>query len=88
MKAGVLSPCIDPGPTAPPALMDVISGAVVLQGTHVQRSAAVRRRRGSAVECRTLERESPGSNPLHTMAPLMATRCGDNKQHPCNCTWQ
>ena len=25
MKAGVLSPCIDPGPTGPPALMDVIS---------------------------------------------------------------
>ena len=25
MKAGVLSPCIDPGPTCPPALMDVIS---------------------------------------------------------------
>ena len=25
MKAGVLSPCIDPGPTAPPDLMDVIS---------------------------------------------------------------
>ena len=25
MKAGVLSPCIDPGPTWPPALMDVIS---------------------------------------------------------------
>ena len=24
MKAGVLSPCIDPGPTGPPALMDVI----------------------------------------------------------------
>ena len=23
--AGVLSPCIDPGPTGPPALMDVIS---------------------------------------------------------------
>ena len=38
------------------------------------------RRRGSAVECRTLERESPGSNPLHMMAPLMATRCGNNKQ--------
>ena len=37
------------------------------------------RRRGSAVECRTLERESPGLNPLHVMAPLMATRCGDNK---------
>ena len=37
------------------------------------------RRRGSAVECRTLERESPGSNPLHMMAPLMATHCGDNK---------
>ena len=37
------------------------------------------RRRGSAVECWTLERESPGSNPLHMMAPLMATRCGDNK---------
>ena len=36
------------------------------------------RRRGSAVECRTLERE-PGSNPLHMMATLMATRCGDNK---------
>ena len=25
MKAGVLSPCIDPGPTGPPALMDMIS---------------------------------------------------------------
>ena len=25
MKAGILSPCIDPGPTGPPALMDVIS---------------------------------------------------------------
>ena len=25
MKAGVLSLCIDPGPTGPPALMDVIS---------------------------------------------------------------
>ena len=25
MKAGVLSPCIDPGPRGPPALMDVIS---------------------------------------------------------------
>ena len=25
MKACVLSPCIDPGPTGPPALMDVIS---------------------------------------------------------------
>ena len=40
---------------------------------------ALWRRCGSAVECRTLERERPGSNPLHMMAPLMATRCGDNK---------
>ena len=31
------------------------------------------------VECRNLERESPGSNPLHMMAPLMATRCCYNK---------
>ena len=23
--------------------------------------------------------ETPGSNPLYMMAPLMATRCGDNK---------
>ena len=37
------------------------------------------RRRSSAVESRTLDRESPGSNPLHMMAPLMALRCGDNK---------
>ena len=35
-------------------------------------------RSGSAVECRTLDRENPVMNPLHMMAPLMATR-GDNK---------
>ena len=44
-----------------------------------KRIVNILRRRGSAIECWTLERESPGSNPLHMMAPLMATRCGDNK---------
>ena len=33
------------------------------------------RRGGSAVECRTLDREDTVSNPTH-LAPLMATRCG------------
>ena len=47
-------------------------------------SSGVWRRRGSAVECRTLERESPGSNPLHYAGAVVAT----TKQNPCNCTWQ
>ena len=42
------------------------------------------RRSGSAVECRTLDRENPVTNPLH----MMATRCGGvtprQKQNPCN----
>ena len=32
------------------------------------------RHSGLAVECRTHDRENPVSNPLHAMAPLMATR--------------
>ena len=40
-------------------------------------SGQLLRRSGSAVECRTLDRESPVTNPLHIiMALLMATRCG------------
>ena len=33
--AGVLSPCIDPGPTGPPALMDVISCRCLVAGKAV-----------------------------------------------------
>ena len=43
MKAGVLSPCIDHGPTGPPTPWTLSVAAVVLQGKHVWRSAAVRR---------------------------------------------
>ena len=33
-------------------------------------------RRSAAVECRTLDRENPVTNPLHILGPLMATRYG------------
>ena len=42
---------------------------------------------GSAVECRTLDRENTLMNPLHVMASLMAIRYGGDapqeKQNPC-----
>ena len=59
MKAGVLSPCIDPGPTGPPALMDVISCHRQAAGKHVQRSAAVRRKVSPA---RFTAYVNPGTN--------------------------
>ena len=34
---------------------------------------------GSAVECRTHDRETTVTSPLHMMAPLMATSCGNDK---------
>ena len=39
----------------------------------------------TAVECRTLDRENPVTNPPHIMAPSMATRCGGvtPQQDPC-----
>ena len=48
------------------------------------------RRSGSAIECRTLDRENPVMNPLHIKAPLMATHCGGvtpQQNKILVCTW-
>ena len=64
-------------PTIPPALVHVpFSHSLLWSGsTWLNLPSDPWRRSGSAVECRTLDREDTVTNPLHIFGSLMTTRC-------------